>query len=229
MAKRRCISADFYDSDLFGKLSSKTKVLYTHFILHSDDDGVVINPKVVLRITKANKKHLDELFANNLLIRIDDIIVIRHWYVHNKVQPARKVDSIYQSELAKLCINERREYELVDDNLSTNNRPNITKPNLTKNNRSKVNSNEYKSGEGRESYFLDENDECFIDFINEEEIFAPEDKTAVQKGLKKEEYQVAVKSDAVKDNSDGKLEVPKIPDKKDYDARLEAILAMYDQ
>ena len=147
MANRRCISKDLYESSGFGELSPISKVLYTQFILHSDDDGVVINPKIVMLIAKAKQKHLDELLLKNFLIYIDGIFVVKHWFLHNKVQPARKHDSIYQKELSKLIVNKHKEYEVFDDKLSTICRPNLTKPNLTKLNSSQVNSNEVNSSE----------------------------------------------------------------------------------
>ena len=141
LAKRRCISIDFYDSDAFCRLSAQSRVLYTELILHSDDDGVVINPKAAMTICKAKAKNLEELMQSRFLILIDGVYIVRHWYVHNKVQPSRKVDSIYGETLLKLYVNDRGEYCPFADNLSTNCRPNITKPNLTKYNSSELKSN----------------------------------------------------------------------------------------
>ena len=151
MANRRCISKDFYDSDEFCKLSAQSKVLYTQLILHCDDDGVVINPKAVMIISGAKSRNLEELLSGGFLLRVDDVFVVKHWFLHNKVQPARKHDSIYQKELSKLIVNKHKEYEVFDDKLSTICRPNLTKPNLTKLNSSQVNSNEVKLSELEET------------------------------------------------------------------------------
>lgn len=142
MAKRRCINIDFYDSEAFCELPPRVKYLYTELILHSDDDGVVINPKAVLRICKSDKRNLDLLVNKKFLLNIDGVYIIRHWYVHNKVQPSRKIDSIYSETLYKLYINERNEYCAYADNLLTDCQPNITKLNQTE-----INSNEMKSNE----------------------------------------------------------------------------------
>lgn len=139
MAKRRCINIDFYDSEMFCELPPSAKHLYTELILHSDDDGVIINPTTVLRICKVKRDVLERLVRHNLILRIDGIYIIRHWYVHNKIQPSRKVDSIYSEMLFKLRVNERKEYEVIDDKLLTDCRPNLTKPNLTEVNSSKEN------------------------------------------------------------------------------------------
>lgn len=61
------------------------------------------------------------------------------------MQPSRKVDSIYSETLFKLYINERKEYEVYDEDLLTNCRPNLTKPNSTKENIIKEKTNEVNS------------------------------------------------------------------------------------
>lgn len=151
MAKRRCISVDFYDSEMFCELPVSAKHLYTELILHSDDDGVVINPKSVLRICRAKASTLQMLVRHNLLLEIDGVYIIRHWYVHNKIQSSRKVDSAYSDTLFKLRVNERKEYEVYGDILLTNCQPNITKPNLTKDNLTEMKSNEVKKTEVSET------------------------------------------------------------------------------
>lgn len=120
MAKRRCISIDFYDSEEFCEMPPSAKHLYTELILHSDDDGVVINPKAVLRICKTTSVMLEMLVRKKFLLEIDGVYIIRHWYVHNRVQPSRKVDSIYSKTLFKLYINDQNEYCPFVDKLSTN-------------------------------------------------------------------------------------------------------------
>lgn len=111
MAKRRCIAIDIYESEEFLSLSDKAKVLYTQFILKSDDEGVVINPKTAMRLCGADKSHYNELLENGFLLEVDSICVIRHWYAHNRIQPSKKVASMYQHELSYLIINEKKLYE----------------------------------------------------------------------------------------------------------------------
>lgn len=110
MAKRRCFSIDFYESDKFLDLSSDAKALYLGLLLRADDDGVVINPKIVLRLTGIETKALEELYENSLLLNIDGVCIIKHWLCHNKIQPTRKVESIYQKELDKLRVSQTKEY-----------------------------------------------------------------------------------------------------------------------
>ena len=147
MAKKRCISIDFYDSEEFCELTPRAKHLYTELILHCDDDGVVINPKAVLRICKTDQKYLDLLENKKFLIRIDEVYIIRHWHIHNHIQPSKKVDSIYGEALSQVVINPKNEYELISDFVPEKIRPNLNKVNLSKSNSSKVNISERVEGE----------------------------------------------------------------------------------
>ena len=110
MAKRRCFSIDFYESDKFLNLSSDAKALYLGLLLRADDDGVVINPKIVLRLTGIEHNALEELYENSLLLDVEGVCIIKHWLCHNKIQPTRKVQSIYQKELEKLSVTQTKEY-----------------------------------------------------------------------------------------------------------------------
>ncbi len=115
MAKRRCISIDFYECEEFLGISDKAKVLYTGLILRSDDEGVVINHGIALRLLGINPKYFDELLHKGLILNVEGIYVIRHWYLHNKIQPSRIVPSLYQNELTKLYVSDRKTYEFVEE------------------------------------------------------------------------------------------------------------------
>lgn len=124
MAKRRCISVDVYESEEFYELSDKAKVLYTYFILRSDDEGVIINPKTAMRLCDAKDEILKELIDSAFVLEVEGIYVVRHWHVHNHIQPSRVVPSIYSEELERLCVNKTKLYEFVD-NLSTKCQQNV--------------------------------------------------------------------------------------------------------
>ena len=113
MAKRRCFSSGVYESKAYLNLSKDAKILYTELIFHSDDEGVVINPEIPMCILGVDERALAELVEQELLILVDDVYVIRHWYLHNKVQPSRMIQSLYQTQLSKLTVNQRKEYEFL--------------------------------------------------------------------------------------------------------------------
>ncbi len=112
MAKRRCISVDVYESEEFYELSDKAKVLYTHFILRSDDEGVVINPKTAMRLCDAKDEALKELIDSAFVLEVEGVYVVRHWYVHNQIQPSKKTPSFFQEELSVLTVNEKKLYAI---------------------------------------------------------------------------------------------------------------------
>jgi len=176
MAKRRCISVDFYDSEAFGEMPNSAKFLYTELILHSDDDGVVINPKAVLRLCNSSRKTLDLLLERNFLMLVDGLYIIRHWYVHNKVQPSRKVDSIYKETLSKLCVDEAKRYCLCDDGMSSDCRPNITEYKLKEDKISKDKSREEKEN-AEAPYCIDDDNVGISDPITYDGISDPCDET----------------------------------------------------
>ena len=112
MAKRRCFSVDFFENEKFLKLNDKSKVLYFGLILHSDDDGAIINPTAIMRLLNKQKKYFEELLENGFVMRVDDVYFIKHWCVHNKIQPSKKLPSLHQKELEKLYLNKTGVYEM---------------------------------------------------------------------------------------------------------------------
>ena len=115
MAKRRCFSVDLFENEKFLLLNDKSKVLYFGLLLHSDDDGVIINPTAIMRLLKKQKKYFDELVENGFVLRVDNVFFINHWCLHNKIQPSKKTPSLYQDELRKLILSQTGEYELKAD------------------------------------------------------------------------------------------------------------------
>lgn len=113
MAKRRCLSRDVFESRKYLKLSVIAKCLYIALILHADDEGVVINPHIPANSLRCDEKGFEELVTEGFLLKIEDTYIIKHWYVHNKVQPSKMIPSLYQTELSRLKVNERKEYELL--------------------------------------------------------------------------------------------------------------------
>ncbi len=115
MAKRRCFSVDLFENEKFLNLNDKAKVLYFGFILHSDDEGVVINSTAVMRLLKITKRYLEELVENGFVMRVEGILVIRHWNLHNHIQPSKKTPSLYRDELSKLVLSPTNEYQLKSE------------------------------------------------------------------------------------------------------------------
>lgn len=151
MAKRRCISIDVFNNDIFLDLEASTKVLYVYFILNTDDDGFVVNPKTVMRLCGANDSDLDTLIVKNYIIPFDNgVLVIKHWNAHNKVQPSKRTPTVYQAEFAQLAVNQVKEYYLDEDRKKAGQVPaqyNSIQDNLIEDNKMKDNITQAKSGQ----------------------------------------------------------------------------------
>lgn len=163
MASRRCISIDFYHNDDFLNLSHSTIVLYTFFILHSDDYGIVSNPKTVMRLCGATDEDICKLISKNFILEFDSgKIAVKHWLVHNQIQNSKLTISPNVYELKQLLVVEdTKEYLLSSDNTADNwrnisavsplqykiSKDNTSKENLKENNTSYINSNNKKENE----------------------------------------------------------------------------------
>ena len=111
MAKRRCFSIDVMESDKYLDLSPQAKVLYVHFNLKSDDEGVVINPVSVLRFTGMDRIYLDELIEKGFVLNFEGIYIIAHWHMHNRIPPSKSNPSLYHSRLQKLVLTDELVYK----------------------------------------------------------------------------------------------------------------------
>lgn len=107
MASRRMFSLDVVDTDAFLQLPISSQALYFHLGMRGDDDnGFVSSPKRVTAMMGANQDDLKLLIAKDFIIVLEDgIIVIRHWKQNNYIQNDRRKNTIYQSQLAALTVN----------------------------------------------------------------------------------------------------------------------------
>jgi len=142
MAKKRCISNDFFHGDIFLALQDKAKVLYTIFITYADDDGFITNPRTAMSMCGGTDNDLQELINSGLILLIDSVYVIVHWHLHNTIQPTKRIPTLFQTEFSKLQVNQLKQYELIKGGKKADFfQPNISKDNISKYNSSEVNSN----------------------------------------------------------------------------------------
>ncbi len=118
MAKRRCINIELFENEKFLELSDKSKILYFGLMLHSDDEGFIINPMSTMRLLKKQKKYFDELIENGYIMQVDDVYVIKHWYAHNRIPPSKRLMTKYYKQHAKLKVNFSGEYVFAHENSS---------------------------------------------------------------------------------------------------------------
>lgn len=105
MAERRMFSRSVTESDLFTDMPLTAQALYFHLGINADDDGFVGSPNTIRRSIGATTDDYKILLAKGFLIPFPSgVVVITHWTAQNKVQPSRKIPTIYKNELAELSV-----------------------------------------------------------------------------------------------------------------------------
>ena len=168
MAKKRCLSIDFYQNDDFITLDPTVINLYTYLNLYADDYGIVANPKTVIRMCGATEKDMNILLENGYIIMFDSKkVAITHWLQHNQIQPSKLTIATNLYELKQLLvIDDKREYILVSDERAEELRKN-----------GEVSPPQYKNIEGKTVQYSPTNQE-------EIEIYSEENKGELLRGKK---------------------------------------------
>lgn len=111
MAERRMFAKSIIDSDAFVEMPMSTQCLYFHLGMKADDDGVVNNPKSIMRIIGAKDDDMNVLIAKKFILVLDNqIIVIKHWKINNYIQNDRYVPSKYKHLIEQLELDENKAY-----------------------------------------------------------------------------------------------------------------------
>lgn len=158
MANRRCFSKDIVCSDDFYDLPISSQALYFHLGMQADDRGYVNNARTIIKIIGSSSGDLEALIQKKfVLVRNNNLILIKGWRINNSIQPSRLVETHYTEDLKTLFFDENNSYtenktntpcqQFVDkipticqqnvDNLST--QYNLIKDNISKYNISEVN------------------------------------------------------------------------------------------
>jgi hypothetical protein len=113
MAQRRMFSLKIIDTDLFLDMPMTTRLLYYDLNMRADDDGFVASPKKIQRMVGCSDDDLKLLIAKKFIIPFESgVCVIRHWRVHNYIQPDRYSSTMYQYE-RNMLENENGIYNIV--------------------------------------------------------------------------------------------------------------------
>lgn len=158
MANRRCFSKDIVCSDDFYDLPISSQALYFHLGMQADDRGYVNNARTIIKIIGSSSGDLEALIQKKfVLVRNNNLILIKGWRINNSIQPSRLVETHYTEDLKTLFFDENNSYtenktntpcqQFVDkipticqqnvDNLST--QYNLIKDNLSEDNLNKEN------------------------------------------------------------------------------------------
>lgn len=140
MANKRMFSKDVVRSDKFLTMPITSQALYFHLSMEADDDGLVGNPKTLVRYIGVNDDDLRILITKGFIIPLEEgVIVIRDWKINNFIRKDRykptiyikQKEQIYQIENGAYILKEEGGYPLVDQ-WSTIGQPSLDKSSLDK-------------------------------------------------------------------------------------------------
>lgn len=119
MAGRRMFAKSIVLSDAFLDMPATARNLYFMLGMVADDDGVVSNPKSIIRQCGASEDDLKVLLAKRYLLgfKKSGIVIIKHWKMNNYIQKDRYNKSTYLDELSTLKTDERGAYTEIDKNV----------------------------------------------------------------------------------------------------------------
>lgn len=121
MAEKRMFTMKIIDSDSFKEMPLSTQALYFHLGMNADDEGFLNNAKSVQRSIMASDDDMKLLIAKNFIIPFaSGVVVIKHWKMHNSIQPSKLKPTQYTEEKSLLSVKENKAYTLNVNNLSTN-------------------------------------------------------------------------------------------------------------
>ena len=117
MAERRMFSKRIIDSDAFLDMPLSTQALYFHLSMRADDDGFVSNPRRIRTMVGASEDDLKLLIAKRFLLTFESgVVVIKHWRIHNYINPDRYTPTTYVEEKATLALDDKKAYtECIHD------------------------------------------------------------------------------------------------------------------
>lgn len=113
MAERRILSARIIMSDAFRALPPKVQLIYIHLYFEADDDGFVGNALAVCKQFSAKRKVLEQLEELGYIIIIDDVVIITHWLVVNKLRNTRTKPLTYPDIAVKVWVAPDKRYTLL--------------------------------------------------------------------------------------------------------------------
>ena len=120
MAQKRMFTMKIVDSDAFLDLPLSSQCLYFHLNMRADDDGFVGNPKKIMRMIGASEDDLKLLIVKRFLIVFENnIVVIKHWWMHNTLIKDRYHETAYLDEKQELLIKDNKSYS-VNEGLPVN-------------------------------------------------------------------------------------------------------------
>ncbi len=111
MAERRMFAKSIIDSDAFLEMPMSARLLYYDLAMRADDDGFVNSPKKIMKIVGATNDDMNILIGRRFVLNFDsEIIVIKHWRIHNYIRNDRYKETNYIDEKSMLCLDKNKAY-----------------------------------------------------------------------------------------------------------------------
>ena len=106
MADKRMFSKKLIDSDAFLDMPISAQGLFFHLCMRADDDGFVDAPKRVARECQASSEDLQVLIDRRYALTFPDsnVIVIKHWRLHNTIPKDRYKPTLYTEEKSQIGV-----------------------------------------------------------------------------------------------------------------------------
>lgn len=126
MAKKRMFTRNVIDTDAFLGLPPTAQNLYFHLNMRADDEGFINNTLSIMSLCKAKKSDLQKLIEKKFIIDFGDVVVIKHWKMHNNIRADRTIGTNYTEHREKLYIKNNGSYSLKDKEKTTKCQPNVS-------------------------------------------------------------------------------------------------------
>lgn len=111
MAQRRMFAKSIVLSDAFLDMSMGARCLYFTLGMLADDDGVVGNPKAIMRQCGASQDDMMALLQKRYVLAFESgVVVIKHWRINNYLRNDRYQRTTYVEELETLETDQKGAY-----------------------------------------------------------------------------------------------------------------------
>lgn len=111
MAERRMFAKTIINGDPFGELPLSAQALYFHLAMNADDDGFINAPNKIRKSIEASEQDLQLLIDKRFLLAFpSNVVVIKHWKMHNYIQKDRYKPTVYVEERKQLLVKKNGAY-----------------------------------------------------------------------------------------------------------------------
>ncbi|MBQ7637578.1 MAG: hypothetical protein IJS90_01580, partial [Clostridia bacterium] len=104
-------SEDILESDRFLDMTPEAQILYIHYCMSADDDGLLGSKRKIMRMIGVDTGAFNELVRAGFVIEFaSGIIAIAHWKLNNTIKKDRYNPTIYTAEMQSLEFSENKGY-----------------------------------------------------------------------------------------------------------------------